>query len=53
MDPSDYVLQDFGENERPVMDEVFGWVVSAVECWLTDGINIAMTRFNRGVASGE
>jgi PTH1 family peptidyl-tRNA hydrolase len=53
MDPADYVLQDFGDNERPVMEEVYKWVVRAVECWLIDGIDIAMTRFNRGVVSEE
>ncbi len=53
MDPAAYVLQDFGDEERPLMSEVYDWVVSAVACWLTEGIDIAMTRFNRGVGSWE
>ncbi len=50
MDPADYVLQDFGNDERSVIDEVYDWVVQAVECWLRDGIEIAMTRFNRVIS---
>jgi PTH1 family peptidyl-tRNA hydrolase len=53
MDPADYVLQDFDEHERRVMDEVYDWVVRAVECWLTDGIEIAMTKFNRSLLEGD
>jgi PTH1 family peptidyl-tRNA hydrolase len=47
MDPADYVLQSFREDERPVIEEIYDWVVSAVECWLREGIEITMTRFNR------
>lgn len=46
MDPADYVLKNFGEQERPLMLEVYDWVTRAIECWLTEGIDIAMTRFN-------
>jgi PTH1 family peptidyl-tRNA hydrolase len=47
MDPAAFVLQDFGDEERSVMIEVYDWLVRAVECWLTEGIEIAMTKFNR------
>ena len=47
MDPADFLLQDFSEEELEAMGEVCDWAVQAVECWLTDGIDIAMTRFNR------
>jgi PTH1 family peptidyl-tRNA hydrolase len=47
MDPAAYVLQDFGDEERALMAEVYDWVMGAVECWLTEGIEIAMTHFNR------
>lgn len=47
MDPADYVLQDFRDDERPVIEEVHDWVVGAVESWLRDGVEIAMTRYNR------
>jgi PTH1 family peptidyl-tRNA hydrolase len=53
MDPAAYVLQDFDDEERPLMSEVYDWVVRAVACWLTEGIEIAMTRFNKGVGTGE
>jgi PTH1 family peptidyl-tRNA hydrolase len=46
MDPADYVLKNFGEQERPLMSEAYDWVTRAIECWLTEGIDIAMTRFN-------
>jgi PTH1 family peptidyl-tRNA hydrolase len=49
MEPSDYVLQDFGDSEVPLFDEVIDSVVRTVECWLANGIEIAMTRFNRNV----
>ena len=47
MDPAAYVLQDFGEEELALMAEVYDWVVRAIECWLSEGIEIAMTHFNR------
>ncbi len=47
MDPADYVLQGFREEELPVIDEVYDRVIGAVECWLTEGIDIAMTNYNR------
>jgi PTH1 family peptidyl-tRNA hydrolase len=52
MDPADYVLRDFDPGEQLLMEEVFEWVGQAVECWLVDGIDVAMTRFNR-VTSNE
>jgi PTH1 family peptidyl-tRNA hydrolase len=53
MDPADYVLQDFDEQERRVMSEVHDWVVRAAECWLADGIEMAMTKFNRNLLEGD
>jgi PTH1 family peptidyl-tRNA hydrolase len=47
LDPANYVLQDFGDNERILVSEVVDWVVRAIECWLKDGIEVAMTRFNK------
>ena len=49
MDPADYVLRNFGDDERPVIEDVYDWVVCAAECWLKDGIEIAMTHFNRNL----
>ena len=46
MQPKDYVLQDFGEDEREVMQEVYGRVAEAVEAFILHGIKEAMNRFN-------
>jgi PTH1 family peptidyl-tRNA hydrolase len=55
MDPADYVLQDFREEELPVVEQIYDRVIGAVECWLMDGIDIAMTNYNRvlGEEQGE
>jgi PTH1 family peptidyl-tRNA hydrolase len=53
MDPADYVLQNFGSDEQPLMQEVYDWVVRAVECWLGQGIEIAMTNFNTNLAEPD
>jgi PTH1 family peptidyl-tRNA hydrolase len=50
MDPADFVLQDFSDDERPAVEEVYDWVTRAVGCWLQDGIDIAMTRYNRAMS---
>jgi PTH1 family peptidyl-tRNA hydrolase len=47
MDPAAYVLENFREDERLLVEEIYDWVVDGVECWLRDGIEIAMSRFNR------
>ncbi|OUC05197.1 peptidyl-tRNA hydrolase [Litorilinea aerophila] len=48
MDPAAYVLQDFSPQEEA---EIFGplrvTVCDAVVCWLFEGIEAAMNRFNR------
>lgn len=53
MDPAAYVLRDFADDEGILVAEVYDWVVRAVECWLTDGIEIAMTTFNRRGAEAD
>lgn len=50
MDPAAYVLRNFGDDERLLMNEVYDWVVRAVECWLVEGIDVAMTKFNKNLA---
>jgi PTH1 family peptidyl-tRNA hydrolase len=47
MDPAAYVLQDFARDEHTLIEEVYDHVARAAECWLTDGIELAMARFNR------
>lgn len=46
MDPAAYVLRRFTPDEQPVIDEAIARAAEAVETWLTDGIDIAMNRFN-------
>ncbi len=45
-DPADYVLSPFTRDELPIVAEVKERAVAAIECWLAEGINVAMTRFN-------
>lgn len=46
-DLSEYVLSDFSPEEREVLDGLLDSMADAVECWLTDGVERAMTLFNR------
>jgi PTH1 family peptidyl-tRNA hydrolase len=46
-DLSDYVLDEFTAEERQAIDELLEPMSEAVECWLEDGIETAMNRFNR------
>ena len=41
-----YVLSDFGRADRELLDKVLARACDQVECWLTDGIQAAMNRFN-------
>ncbi len=50
IDPADYVLQDFSPEEEAIIEEVLERAVAAIETWLVEGIDEAMTRFN---AAGE
>jgi PTH1 family peptidyl-tRNA hydrolase len=47
-DLADYVLAPFTREERDAIDELLDPMADAAECWLTEGIERAMTRFNRG-----
>jgi len=47
MDPADYVLLPFFGQEKAILDQVVDLAVSAIDCWLTDGIEVAMGRFNQ------
>ena len=46
-DLADYVLADFVPEEREAVVALLDPMADAVECWLAEGIEIAMTRFNR------
>jgi PTH1 family peptidyl-tRNA hydrolase len=46
-DVADYVLERFSKSERAAVTQVVDTACDAVECWLSDGIDAAMNRFNR------
>lgn len=46
MDAADYVLQDFSSAEEEIFGPLRERVCDALECWLFDGIDAAMNRFN-------
>ncbi len=46
-DWADFVLAPWGPGEREVLVDLMPTLVEAVECWVTEGIEAAMNRFNR------
>lgn len=46
-DLADWVLSAFSPEERGALAEVMDPMAEAVECWLAEGIETAMNRFNR------
>ena len=49
MDPAAYVLQDFSVEDQPLVEDMLERAVTAVETWLREGIEAAMSRHNRGL----
>lgn len=45
-DTADFVLEQFPRDERAALDELMESMCQAVECWVSDGIEVAMNRFN-------
>ncbi|MBE2237992.1 MAG: aminoacyl-tRNA hydrolase [Caldilineaceae bacterium] len=46
MDPADYVLQNFSADEEALFTPLRARVVEAAICWLFEGVEAAMNRFN-------
>jgi PTH1 family peptidyl-tRNA hydrolase len=46
VDTADFVLGNFEPGERAALDLQLAPMAESVECWLTDGIEVAMNRFN-------
>jgi PTH1 family peptidyl-tRNA hydrolase len=53
MDPAAYVLQDFAEAERPLLEDVLAEAGRAVYTFLNDGIEMAMSRHNQSLVTDE
>ena len=50
---ANYVLQDFDEDEQPMLTETIDRAVAAVEVFVLEGIDAAMNRFNREVGGRD
>ena len=48
-DGASYVLGRFSRDEEPIIDSAVLRAAKAVECWITDGTEKAMTKFNGDV----
>lgn len=46
-DPADFVLSHFTDDERKTLQELMPDLGDAVECWLQEGVESAMNKFNR------
>lgn len=46
-DPADYVLEDFAPDEEPIVEEMLDRAIAAIRCWLTEGLEKAMSLYNR------
>jgi PTH1 family peptidyl-tRNA hydrolase len=46
-DLADFVLAEFTPEERETLAGLLDPMAEAVECWLDEGIEKAMTKFNR------
>lgn len=47
MDPAAYVLQNFSATEEETFTPLRMRICEAVECWLFEGMTVAMNRFNK------
>jgi peptidyl-tRNA hydrolase len=47
MDPADFVLQDINGEEKHLFDESLQRAVAAIETWLSEGVEDAMSRHNQ------
>lgn len=52
-DPADYVLERFRREEQVVIAQAIVVAADAVVCWVEQGIEAAMNRYNAGEAGSE
>lgn len=48
-DLATFVLQEFEASEADALAELIPTALNAIECWMTEGVDEAMNRFNRKV----
>jgi PTH1 family peptidyl-tRNA hydrolase len=53
MEPAAHVLQDFSADERAVVEEILQEAQEAVETFLREGIELAMSRHNGSVLEND
>ncbi|MBI3760244.1 MAG: aminoacyl-tRNA hydrolase [Chloroflexi bacterium] len=53
MDGAAYVLQDFGADEKPIVEATIARAAEAVEAFVKEGIVAAMNRFNAGTSEAD
>lgn len=46
MDAAAFVLSRFSADEREVIDRAVRLAADAIDCWVRDGVDLAMTRYN-------
>ena len=51
MDPIDFVLASFTPDDLPLIKPAIQRAADAAECWLRDGAEVAMNRFNGAAAA--
>lgn len=50
---SDYVLDEFGKRDAKVVEELMPTLTELAECWMKEGAEVAMNRYNKlGKAGG-
>lgn len=47
MDPAAYVLRDFSPEEEPLLEETLERAAAAIEAWLREGVEVAMSQYNQ------
>jgi PTH1 family peptidyl-tRNA hydrolase len=45
-DPADFVLSRFAAAERPLIEQTIERAADGVECWVAEGMDASMNRFN-------
>jgi PTH1 family peptidyl-tRNA hydrolase len=49
MPPAAYVLQPFGKDELPLLDEILDAAVKAIETYMAEGVQLAMSQHNQHI----